>query len=288
MNIVPTTQRNRKDHFVPQAYLRGFIDPARKNMPKPLWVFDVEAQAWYEKSPSEIAYVRGFYDYQRDSTPDETADETFAELERSFPQIRDDILARGFSAWPNHKEFLLKFGQMMRARSPLFREHSIEQTRKSRILTLTERIKIEPDPDKAGLYRQTWKVEAFTPKDEKEKNRLFKNKAITDMRSEIKKGADCFDNYDWCLQYTTDPTDPVIAADNCIVVDGKAPNLDAALTDPETLIFFPISWQMCLIGSPLTFDCETAEFHTEDLKRLRAIFKETAALFIVSPTQLSW
>ena len=32
--------QNRRDHYIPQGYLRGFIDPERINQPQPLWYFD--------------------------------------------------------------------------------------------------------------------------------------------------------------------------------------------------------------------------------------------------------
>ena len=36
--------RGRKDHYVPQDYLRGFIDPAREDLDKPLWIFDLKTK----------------------------------------------------------------------------------------------------------------------------------------------------------------------------------------------------------------------------------------------------
>jgi hypothetical protein len=33
--------RGRKDHYVPQGYLRGFIDPARSECDHPLWYLDL-------------------------------------------------------------------------------------------------------------------------------------------------------------------------------------------------------------------------------------------------------
>src|SRR5437773_9179266 len=50
----------RKDHFSPQVYLRGFIDPAKANDEKPLSVFVLARTRWEKKSPSQIGWRRGF------------------------------------------------------------------------------------------------------------------------------------------------------------------------------------------------------------------------------------
>src|ERR1700733_12489177 len=52
----------RKDHYLPQGYLRGFISPSRAELQKPLWYFDAHRKHWSELSPAEIGFERGFYD----------------------------------------------------------------------------------------------------------------------------------------------------------------------------------------------------------------------------------
>jgi hypothetical protein len=50
-------QRGRRDHYLSQGYLRGFIDPARENEDKPLWKLDIASRKWAERSPPN-AYSR--------------------------------------------------------------------------------------------------------------------------------------------------------------------------------------------------------------------------------------
>ena len=53
----PTSDaKGRRDHYVPQGYLRGFIHPQRQGHPNPLWVLDVSRGKWSEKSPSRIGW----------------------------------------------------------------------------------------------------------------------------------------------------------------------------------------------------------------------------------------
>src|SRR5215467_11097649 len=113
-------QRNRKDHYSPQGYLRGFIHPSRERHPKPLWVFDVRRCAWSERSPSEIGWGRGFYDYSDGSSPDATADEAFTYFENQIPKARSAIRSDGFESWVVHRDLLVAFAAMIAARSPLF------------------------------------------------------------------------------------------------------------------------------------------------------------------------
>jgi hypothetical protein len=54
-------QCGRKDHYIPQGYLRGFVDPARESLDKPLWHFALESGEWSEKSSSKVGWARGFY-----------------------------------------------------------------------------------------------------------------------------------------------------------------------------------------------------------------------------------
>ena len=82
------SQRGRKDHYVPQGYLRGFIDPARATLNRPLWHYDLASSEWTEKSPSEVGWERGFYDYADADTALEHPDVTFAKFEREFPLVR--------------------------------------------------------------------------------------------------------------------------------------------------------------------------------------------------------
>ena len=130
--------RNRRDHYLPQGYLRGFIDPARATLPKPLWCFDLHTKKWRERSPKEIGYIDGFYDFAQENLDAEHPDITFKKLENDFPKIQAQILRDGFFSWTVHRDFLLSYMQMIRARSPLFFDEWREQAKTIRYATITE------------------------------------------------------------------------------------------------------------------------------------------------------
>jgi hypothetical protein len=80
---------------------------------------------WSEKSVKQIGHKPGFYDYATNEAGLEPADVTFRELEHKYPLIREKI-EHDFAAWADHLDFLLRFAQMMRARSLLFFEQKRE------------------------------------------------------------------------------------------------------------------------------------------------------------------
>src|ERR1035441_3890599 len=91
--------RKRRDHYLPQGYLRGFIDPARTQEDRPLWHFDIRTKQWDERSPSEVGHGQGFYDYAGEKVSMEPADITFASLERNYPIVRERLIANTFATW---------------------------------------------------------------------------------------------------------------------------------------------------------------------------------------------
>jgi hypothetical protein len=116
---------------------------------------------------------------------------------------------------------------------------------------------------------------------------LLRNMTITTMRGEIAKGPALFSDLDWCLRFTAEVADPVITGDDAIIVDGKAATLEVALLGPQTLFFFPVCWQACLIGSRKEFNERTAAFHPADLKTLRSRYLKSDCRFAYAPTKIA-
>ncbi len=242
-----------------------------------MWVFDRQEQRWFDTGTRGIGAIRGFYDYSEGSDPDQTADQAFAQLEAQFPAVRRELVENSFSNWRAHLDFLLHFAQMLRARSELFRQQHVAHTRRQTMFEITE-----------GLAGKQLRVRGFQPADRREYETLLRNKAITDMRTEIAKGAAWLSERHWCMRFAVNPTDPVITTDHPVVVDGRSPTLEETLPDPNTLVFFPVCWQACLIGSMAKFDKETDAFHPDDLIRLRGIQLKVAHRFVFSPSRVAF
>jgi len=61
------------------------------------------------------------------------------------------------------------------------------------------------------------------------------------MREEVEKGGAWLSEFNWAIRHTDSPTDPFVTSDVPIAVLGpKGLSLEAAIQQPETLIFFPL------------------------------------------------
>ncbi len=270
--------RGRRDHLLPQGYLKGFTYPDQRHL---LSVYDLRSQKWFESRPGKVAAIRGFYDYSPGTAPDQTADQAFKEFEEQFPIVRRELLASGFRGWRSNMEFLLSYAQMLRVRSELFREQQLADARQSTMLRITE---VFPDP---ATGNTSFRYEPLV-EDADARATRFRNMAITNMRSEIAKGPALFAHFNWCIRLATDPTNPVPTSDMPIIVDGKVPTLEMALKAPNTYFFFPLCWQACLIGSPVggNFDVEIDTFHPTLLKTVQSRYLNATCRFAYAPAQI--
>jgi hypothetical protein len=268
----------RKDHYIPQGYLRGFIDPSRVGHPKPLWCLDIPTNTWSPRSTSEVGQYRGFYDYAGAKAAIaelEAADSVFVGLENGYPGIRDEIVSSGFAQWTKHREFFLRFMRMMGVRSPLFREQKTAEGKTMRALVVEE------------VYhdRKAIKVKSLTPSPVPPA--FIRNRAITQMREEIQKGVAWLADFHWALRYTESVTDPFVISELPFAAEGPPGELKDVLTHPDTLLVFPLCWQACLFGSVRKFDVETDKFDTADMRTTRRKYKAWAGQFLLSPVKIN-
>lgn len=107
------------------------------------------------------------------------------------------------------------------------------------------------------------------------------------MREEIKKGADWLWEFQWALRYTDSVDNPFVLTEAPFLAVGDRPGtIGQMLHDPETLLFFPICWQACLLGSRRRFDKETDNFGQAGMQTFRKKYWSYANVFLVSPTEL--
>lgn len=273
----PNPKRNRLDHIVPQGYLEGFIGPSGQGQ---LSVFDRQKNRWFESGTAAVGAIKGFYDYSEGSEPDQTADEAFKELEISFPRLRRDLVASDLLTWRKQLPVLLRFAQMLRARSPRFRERALSRNRSLTFLKVEETLAADPnstDPAKTG---PRIRYSHHAPSEAE-----LLNKTITDMRTEIASGATWMAELHWCLRVTQNPEDPFVTCDSPVVMEGSVAQPDA-FRDWGTLVFFPLCWQACLVGSPGKFDNEHGALDPSDMKKLRGLYVKSAERFVFSPVRL--
>jgi hypothetical protein len=269
--------RGRKDHYLPQGYLRGFIDPSQTMEDKPLWWFQVPHNKWKRCSTAEVGFIRGFYDYSKhvDSSV-QTADEAFAELERNYTLVLKELLANQFSNWLSHRNFLLRYMQMIRVRSPLFFEQKLSAAKNTPAWVIEE---ISEDR-KSVKVRSTELKEPF-----------IKNRTLTEMREELKKGVDYLDNFDWAIRYCETSGDFFFTSDSPFVATGPVTGQDQvirpdALQHADTLLYFPLCWQACILGSPHHFDIKTDRATPQLIQIVQQMYRANAKSYLISPVKL--
>jgi len=165
---------------------------------------------------------------------------------------------------------------MMRARSLLFFENQQMDGKKLSAFVVED----------VSADRKSVRVRSMTP--EPLPPSFIKNWAITNMRTEIQKGAAWLSDFKWALRYCDSPALPFVASEQPFMAYGPRSSVAEALQDPETLLFFPLCWQACLVGSRQLFDIDTGKFGEEDMRRCEKMYRESAELFVISPTRLDF
>jgi hypothetical protein len=262
----------RKDHYLPESYLRGFIFPSREPSNRLLWVYYPEKRRWKEMTPASIGYGHGFYDPIGDPTDLVPADDVFSRLENDFHRVRGELIMENFRNFQDHLEFLLQYVNMLRARSPLFFTQVMGAHRLDRLATVLavneEGRRITLDSLEGKPAPDTW----------------VRNRTLQEMREEIEKGsqADWARELNWCVRTATESL-PVITAQHALIYLG--PN--GTKPDARDVIFyFPICWQACLIGAKFKWHTKVDEFDSGWLGKLHQIYFANEKEFIVSPRKL--
>lgn len=274
-------ETGRRDHYLPQGYLRGFIDPARENKPQPLWKLDIASKKWAERSTKQVGHISGFYDYAGTSTelgslP--SSDEAFSELENGFPAVRERLLSlrkKAFRNWAKHLPFLLRYMDMLRARSPLYFIQKETEWKSTPTWTI-EKV----------IDANTIKLVSMEPSPPS--NEFIKNRTIVQMREEIQKSGAWLWDLNWALRYTESVAEPFVITETPFVADKVPPGLSEAeaVKHPNTLFYFPVCWQICLFGSRQRFDRGTDKLNSDDMRVARRKYKLFAQKFLISPSKL--
>jgi len=276
--------RGRLDHILPQGYLAGFTSANRAGQ---LSVFNCKSRRWFETGAAGVGAVKGFYDYSPGANPMQTADDIFKPFEDKFPHVRRDLVSTDFANWEDHLEFLLVFAQMMRARSPLYREHVLTQTKNIGMARVERVIEERPIKDRPGEFETHLELNP-SPITGTEREALVRNMAVTNMCGEIKHGAAWLAELNWCLLLAPDHRNPVITSNNAVIMEGKPPADVEALKREGTTIYFPLCRQACLVGRASKFAHRLELFDPATLTRIRGHYMQPQNAFVYSPSRVSY
>jgi len=268
----------RKDHWLPQGFLRGFISPSRLAKNRPLWHYSILTKQWTEKSPKKIGYDYGFYDYAlgTDAATAANPDMVFARLEREYSLIRAELIKCHFAKWGKHKEFFLEYIQMISVRSPLALVQHETQSRQFRGTTITK-----VHPDGKTLTVNSLKLKPLS-------ENAIRNVTLTKVLSEAQQIPPWMKQLDWCLRYTDNENNPFCVNDQALYLIGTEKQSQVStdlINHPDSILVFPLCWQACLFGSSLKFDNPYDQAHPTQLISLRNDLKLNATKFIIAPNK---
>ena len=271
----------RKDHWLPQCYMQGFIGPSRKEEPRPLFCFEKETQKWRPVSTREIGQGEGFYDYAEGTDYDAVThpDSVFGRLEKQWRSKRELMERDKFASWAKHKDFLIEFMHMLRARSPMAMEQQRAHALSRRGAKITSIVPHPTNPNLTGVVLDT-----MTPYQMPEP--VVRNMTIAEMLADVQSGSSWAKGMDWCLRYTDEESNPYTATDQAVIVQGTlvAPAVTPeVLAHPDTIVIFPLCWQACLFGSLLKFDVSYDRAHPQQPLSIRDEQKQRCDRFVISP-----
>lgn len=272
---MPQPPRNRKDHYVPQSYLKGFVDEvARGKNDRPLWCLNKWRNQWERKSPKQICHVVGMYDFSNDAIAAEHADVTFKQMEDRFRDVREGFLRNDFADWKKDLDFLLNYMQMIRVRSPQYFVDQGRALKDSQIAIITSVDHIENKVTHDGFRRLT-EAEAH-------------DHTLAKMREEFRKGSDWMLDFHWQIRTTFDAQNPVVTSEQPLFVKGEKTLTEREMTwevlkDERSEVWFPLCWQAAIVGRIQPFDADTTPFDESTLRELRHIVTEMSPQYVISP-----
>jgi hypothetical protein len=263
--------RGRKDHYLPQGYLRGFIAPGRESLPRPLWCMRPHTGEWNYKSTAQIGYEVGFYDFANDALDAEHADTTFKEMENRFPLVRAQLSVTNFEGWQVHQDFLCRYMQMIRTRSPLY-----FQQKKAELATQYVWAVAKVDPSGTMITLENMEGRLLTANE-------IHDHTLSKMRDEFKQGIGWMNEYYWTMRTTGDHQDPFVAGEQPLFLSSDVDSPTIVMQHPSTHIYFPLCWQACLIGKRTPWIEDTQTIAPDKLRVIRRIIRHKANKFVVSP-----
>ena len=266
--------KNRKDHYLPQGYLRQFTDPAAlKTESKPLWMFDIQRRTWRRRSTAQIGWEPGFYDFVGRQGDRPHAEQAFGELENAYPPLIQKLQASHFREWHEHKDFFLRYVQMIRCRSPLFREQFLREWRDKRGARV-----IGIDGKKISV--DSLRLRHFSPG-------ALKEASIQKMMAEMDRGKAQLESFFWQLRLADSIEDCFVTTDQPLVASIDGENLADEFERRSTVLLFPICWQACLVGRRDPFSLSfTGSTHNERAA-IRKAYLDSAVRFVVAARSLA-
>jgi hypothetical protein len=147
-------------------------------------------------------------------------------MENQFPLIRALLVANRFEAWKLHQEFLCRYMQMVRTRSPLYFQQKKTELATQHVWTIA-------DVDGSGTKLTLESMEG----------RLMTRAEIHDhtlskMRDEFKQGVGWMTEFYWTMRITDDPQDLFFAGEQPLFIASDETRTRPQCSIPQHIFIF--------------------------------------------------
>jgi len=116
-----------KHHFVPQFYLKGFVDPASEGRGSPyLWVVDLQSQTLKRRAPQNVASITGFYDWAKLGNEAPSIEALYSQIEGKAALVIGTLRNHKFELSLQERYDLSSFLGFQLTRVPGFRRAAVD------------------------------------------------------------------------------------------------------------------------------------------------------------------
>jgi hypothetical protein len=121
-------QMRQKHHYLPQFYLRNFVDPNSRYSGGPyLWQVDLATQSVTKRHPRNVAYIRGYNDWTSANQDVNSVETTYSRFESQAAPLIQSLIAGKYRATGQQRLAVAWFVALQISRVPSFRKSLEEQ-----------------------------------------------------------------------------------------------------------------------------------------------------------------
>ena len=244
---------HKKQHFIPQSYLKAWCDPQTPPGQDPyVWQFSKDGLQVKKRAPNNIFYENNMYTIEQpDGKKNLVLEHGLSGLEQRFVRIRNNKIAKGKSLNQEEHIILCAFIAAMHGRTKAQRDHFQDQWGKllTRMDEMTEFIN-KASPEEADKFMQ-----AFEPIGQQKEGNTLSYEAVKELATHpiqtmlwsiIQAETPLLIKLDMAILETSESQGFITSDTPCVWFDPescKRPPLyqAPALAFPTTEIRFPIS-----------------------------------------------
>ena len=163
--------------------------------------------------------------------------EAFREFEGKFPEVRRDLIDANFTNWRSHLDFLLRYINMFRVRSKIYRSHVLKLLEEKPPMVIDQILDSQPHPTEPGKFIQKMTVKPMEQTGD-ELMTAFNDLSISKMRADMQEVPKLFSDLNGASCYTIDANEPVITCDEAIRFESPDPKLADPSRHLDTVLSF--------------------------------------------------